>query len=221
MAGMVRQQPSAAARTAESAFERHQRMIAEAVRLYGDRIPEASAPPPVKTDKAILHETYRFVREEADDADGGWEVRLARRYYSQLFREYCIADLSLYKEGKIGMRWRTRKEVVAGRGQFICGAKGCDERRGLESFEVNLGYLEAGVRKNALVKLRVCPAHALQLNYKKDKEVLKVCYAIHARLGTPPKALIDARRNVRVTSLFMLKQFLCLPGAAEAETTGK
>jgi len=24
-----------------------------------------------------------------------------------------------------------------------------------------------------LVKLRVCPAHALQLNYKKDKEVLK------------------------------------------------
>ena len=41
--------------------------------------------------------------------------------------------------------------------------------------QVNLGYVEAGVHKNALVKLRVCPEHALQLNYKKDAAVLKVC----------------------------------------------
>ena len=41
--------------------------------------------------------------------------------------------------------------------------------------QVNLGYVEAGVQKNALVKLRVCPEHALQLNYKKDAAVLKVC----------------------------------------------
>ena len=37
----------------------------------------------------------------------------------------------------MGMRWRTEREVVAGKGQFICGAKGCSERRGLASFEVN------------------------------------------------------------------------------------
>ena len=37
-----------------------------------------------------------------------------------------------------------------------------------------MGYIEAGARKNALVKLRVCPEHALQLNYKKDAAVLKV-----------------------------------------------
>ena len=49
-------------------------------------------------------------------------MRLARRYYSKLFREFCIADLSRHKEGRVGLRWRTQREVVAGKGQFICGA---------------------------------------------------------------------------------------------------
>lgn len=40
------------------------------------------------------------------------------------------------KESKVGLRWRTEQEVVKGKGQFICGAKGCDERRALASFEV-------------------------------------------------------------------------------------
>ena len=39
----------------------------------------------------------RFIREEKDDEGSGREVGLARRYYSKLFREYCIADLSRYK----------------------------------------------------------------------------------------------------------------------------
>ena len=39
----------------------------------------------------------RFIRDEADDKDDTWEVRLAKRYYSKLFKEYCIADLSRYK----------------------------------------------------------------------------------------------------------------------------
>lgn len=42
---------------------------------------------------------------------------------SKLFKEYAIADLSRYKEGRVGLRWRTQKEVVSGRGQFVCGAK--------------------------------------------------------------------------------------------------
>ncbi len=120
---------------------------------------------------------YRFIREDADNAPGGWEVDVARKYYSKLFREYCIADLSRYKVwggctasrthsargptcchrphnaqhaqvscasyphpsaqgGKVGLRWRTEKEVVAGKGQFVCGARGCDVRQGLASFEV-------------------------------------------------------------------------------------
>lgn len=45
------------------------------------------------------------------------------RCRSELFREYAIADLSRYREGKVGLRWRTQCEVVSGRGQFVCGAK--------------------------------------------------------------------------------------------------
>lgn len=55
--------------------------------------------------------------------------------------------------------------------KFMCGAKGCEERAGLHSFEVNFGYLEAGEKKQALVKLRVCPKHGTQLNYRKEKEM--------------------------------------------------
>jgi len=35
--------------------------------------------------------TVRFYREK----------RLAKRYYDKLFKEYCIADLSRYKENKV------------------------------------------------------------------------------------------------------------------------
>ena len=46
---------------------------------------------------------------------------------------YMMATLLCY----VGMRWRTEKEVVVGKGQFICGAKGCDEKAGLCSYEVD------------------------------------------------------------------------------------
>lgn len=39
----------------------------------------------------------RFVRSEEDDSNDSWEVRMARRYYAKLFKEYAIADLSRYK----------------------------------------------------------------------------------------------------------------------------
>ena len=57
------------------------------------------------------------------------------------------------QEGKYGMRWRTNQEVVASKGQFICGAKSCDRMESLESFEVPFGYREDGQQKVALVKV--------------------------------------------------------------------
>jgi len=59
---------------------------------------------------------------------------------------------SVWQEGKFGCRWRTSKEVVAGWGQFTCGAKGCDQTQALESFEVPFTYVEANTQKQALVK---------------------------------------------------------------------
>ncbi|KAG9484812.1 hypothetical protein GDO78_008105 [Eleutherodactylus coqui] len=94
-----------------------------------------------------------------------WEKRIAKKYYDKLFKEYCIADLSRYKENKFGFRWRVEKEVVSGKGQFFCGNKRCDEKEGLKSWEVNFGYMEHGEKKNALVKLRLCPECSYKLNF--------------------------------------------------------
>ena len=64
----------------------------------------------------------------------------------------------------MGMRWRTEKEVISGKGQFSCGARGCSESRGLATFEVPFGYEEAGEKKHALVKVGLCsvmsPSHS-------------------------------------------------------------
>ena len=57
------------------------------------------------------------------------------------------------QEDKLGLRWRTEAEVLSGKGQFSCGARGCSETRGLATFEVPFGYSEAGQRKDALVKV--------------------------------------------------------------------
>ena len=92
---------------------------------------------------------------------------------SRLFKEYAIADLSRYKEGAVGLRWRTEAEVVSGKGQFSCGAKRCANHNDLESYEVDFKYREAGEKKQALVKLRVCPDCAGRLNYRHARRKAK------------------------------------------------
>lgn len=51
------------------------------------------------------------------------------------------------------MRWQTEKEMVSGKGQFICGNKICNEIKHLRTWEVNFSYMEHGQKKNTLVKL--------------------------------------------------------------------
>jgi len=125
-----------------------------------------------RNDYTILREQHKFLWEGSDDA-GSWEQRLAKAYYDKLFKEYAISDLSHYKENKIALRWRTEKEVVDGKGQFICGDKRCSEREELQSWEVNFAYVEQGERKNALVKLRLCPECSVKLNYHHKKKLWK------------------------------------------------
>lgn len=102
-----------------------------------------------------------------------WERRLAKKYYDKLFKEYAIADLSRYKEGAVGLRWRTEREVVSGKGQFSCGAKRCEQYNDLESYEVDFNYREAGEKKQALVKLRVCPDCGRRLNFRHARKKAK------------------------------------------------
>jgi protein FRA10AC1 len=91
------------------------------------------------------------------------------------------------------MRWRTKDEVLSGKGQFTCASLSCSRRddvvvdpepdedgdsrnerasgkrwreggeRGLQTFELNFGYVEEGIKKNALVKVRVCGRCARKL----------------------------------------------------------
>ncbi|KAJ3268209.1 hypothetical protein HK104_005436 [Borealophlyctis nickersoniae] len=126
-----------------------------------------------KTELDVLKEHHRFLRNPEDDQDAGWEARIAKKYYDKLFKEYCLANLARYKEGKVAMRWRTQKEVVDGKGQFVCGNLECNSQENLRSWEVNFAYMEAGEKKNALVKLRLCEECSVKLNYRKIKEMRK------------------------------------------------
>lgn len=125
-------------------------------------------------DEDVLRKAYRFLRveEEGGEASGelAWEERLAKKYEEQLYKEYCIADLSHYKDGKCGLRWRTETEVRNGKGERICGCSSCDATNALTSFEVNFAYKERGEGKNALVKVKLCPRCAVKLNWKKAKK---------------------------------------------------
>merc|ERR1711915_621153 len=126
-----------------------------------------------KRDIDVIRDHHRFLWDDSK-VDESWEVQLAKRYYDKLFKEYCIIDLSRYKENQFGMRWRIEAEVVTGKGQFICASKKCQERKKLRTWEVNFGYQEHGEKKNALVKCRLCFECSYKLNYcHKKKEVTR------------------------------------------------
>ena len=68
---------------------------------------------------------------------------------------------------QFAMRWRTEREVVVGKGQFVCAELSCREKDGLVSWEVPFAYREKGEHKTALVKVRLCDACSEKLQYKK------------------------------------------------------
>ncbi|KAM3912963.1 protein FRA10AC1 homolog [Leptodactylus fuscus] len=155
------------------AFARHQKFVNDYILYYGGKLQDFQLPKGNrKTDLDVIRENHRFLWQEEDEEDMTWEKKIAKKYYDKLFKEYCIADLSRYKENKFGFRWRVEKEVVSGKGQFFCGNKRCDEKEGLKSWEVNFGYMEQEEKRNALVKLRLCPECSYKLNFHhRRKEV--------------------------------------------------
>lgn len=54
----------------------------------------------IKTDYDILRENFKFVWEKNNSFEDTWEIKFAKSYYDKLYKEYCIADLTLYKKGK-------------------------------------------------------------------------------------------------------------------------
>lgn len=54
-----------------------------------------------------------------------------------------------------------------GKGQRMCGEVLCKNKVG-SVYEMNFGYVEESKKKNALVKISVCPDCEIKLNYKKQ-----------------------------------------------------
>ncbi|XP_012226714.1 protein FRA10AC1 homolog [Linepithema humile] len=166
-----------------SAYDRHKKLINDYLTLYGQSVSSLKRDTSRdKTDYDVIRENHKFLWDQ-DDTPDTWGAKLAKKYYDKLFKEYCICDLTYYKYNKVALRWRTEKEVIAGKGQFECGSKTCMEKENLRSWELNFGYEEHGEKKNALVKLRLCPECSVKLNYCSQKREVKRKKSLK-RLGT-------------------------------------
>ncbi|EDQ93138.1 uncharacterized protein MONBRDRAFT_13819 [Monosiga brevicollis MX1] len=140
-----------------TAYERHQRFLEDFVYFYGDKDEYLrSQQPERRNDFDVIREEHRFIWEPQDRALQTWQANLAKRYHDKLFKEYCLADMSRYREGLLGLRWRVESEVFEGKGQFVCGNLQCVRREALETWRVPFSYKERGEQRRALVKLRVC-----------------------------------------------------------------
>lgn len=111
--------------------------------------------------------SFEFIRKsEKLENKKDWKVRASIRYYQTLCKEYAICNLSKFQQSQIGLRWRKHEEVVKGKGQFICSNEDCSLKKHLHSYEVYFKYKEHHIKKECLVKVRVCPDCAKKLFYK-------------------------------------------------------
>jgi len=165
----------------QSAFDRHKHLVNNYLLYYGkDKKTFKRDRSKFKRDIDIVKENHRFLweddeGEEINDKDLKWEQRVAKKYWDKLFTEYAICDLTYFKKNRVAFRWRIEKEVVSGKGQFVCAQKKvCDEKEGLRTWEVNFGYVEDEKPKYALVKVRLCATCSAKLNAnKKHREVTR------------------------------------------------
>lgn len=117
-------------------------------------------------DQAILEEKYEFI--PAKKKPISWQDRMVEKYQNGLYKEYTLADLS--QPGKVGLRWRTKKEVLEGIGERTCGNKACMATARLITLRVPFAYVEQGVSKMDIVKLRLCPKCEPLVNKKKPRK---------------------------------------------------
>ncbi|GAM22864.1 hypothetical protein SAMD00019534_060390 [Acytostelium subglobosum LB1] len=133
-------------------------------------------------------EKKRFIRDD-DDEDDDYDED------DGLFKEYAIIDLSRYRTGEIGLRWRTELEVVSGKGQKTCANRKClVSNTQLKSYEVPFNYTEHNHDKSALVKVVLCYECSKLLhhyNTVKKKRLLKE----QAKLAKLNKSLNKRKRR--------------------------
>ncbi|KAI0701905.1 folate-sensitive fragile site protein Fra10Ac1-domain-containing protein [Cerioporus squamosus] len=135
------------------------------------------------TEFEILKSSHKFLREDTEEEEAklSWDDKLAKKYYSSLYREYAVCDLKHYKSGNFALRWRTESEVLSGAGETTCGNTRCplhnefpedgaDVRPALTTLELPFSYEEHGESKFALVKVVLCSKCCKKLMWKRNKE---------------------------------------------------
>jgi len=138
---------------------------------------------PATTEFDILKARHRFLREDKEQNEASWEDQLAKKYYSNLYREYAVCDLKHYKTGNFALRWRTESEVISGAGETTCGNTRCPlhppndrdvdyhrRKSSLTTLELPFSYVEDGEGKFALVKVVLCSKCLKKLMWKRNKE---------------------------------------------------
>ncbi|PBC25062.1 hypothetical protein APICC_02520 [Apis cerana cerana] len=85
-----------------SAYDRHKKLINDYFTLYGGSVSSLErVRSRDKTDYDVIKENHRFLWDQDKDEPNTWGARLAKKYYDKLFKEYCIADLTYYKQNKV------------------------------------------------------------------------------------------------------------------------
>ncbi|KAI1797012.1 folate-sensitive fragile site protein Fra10Ac1-domain-containing protein [Ganoderma leucocontextum] len=123
---------------------------------YSSKGASSSTATPGTTEFDILKGSHKFLREDGEGPGHqlSWDERLAKKYYSSLYREYAVCDLKHYKSGNFALRWRTEEEVISGAGETTCGNTRCPLHRD----------------KFALVKVVLCSKCCKMLMWKRNKE---------------------------------------------------
>ena len=161
--------------------ERHAQLVS-IYRQYQDALrpsslsSSTSPPPPPLTDADVLLSAHRLVHPASAHSapSPSPSQRLALRYYAALYKEYALVDLA--RPSHPGLRWRTEAEVVAGKGQWTCGARNCQRERGLNTWRVHFGYEEDGAERAVQAKLRLCEDCAVLLHHTQVQDARR-----HAR----------------------------------------
>lgn len=112
------------------------------------------------SDYEMLKQKYNFIHDVTKEKNS-----VLQNYYNSICKKYVICDLSKYKTGKIGLRWRTKNEIEKGQGHFTCASIGCLQTK-LNTYEFCFRYIEEGIQKETMVKVRVCMDCAYKLHYK-------------------------------------------------------
>ncbi|KEG03564.1 hypothetical protein YYE_01588 [Plasmodium vinckei vinckei] len=100
------------------------------------------------SDYDILKKKYKFIHDVSNEKNS-----LLQNYYRSICNKYVICDLSKYKEGKIGLRWRTEEEIIKGKGHIICSSKKCNNTD-LNTYEFLFQYIEEGIEKKTNKRIK-------------------------------------------------------------------